>query len=178
MSAADTNVSARALALRLRRLIHDHSSRIGALLERLGVARADVDDVKQRIWLTALRWHERVEPGRERAFLFAVARREAGHLRRSYRRRAEVCDLDLDSLEGAAPAADELLNRRERRAQAEALLGALTTELREVFVPLESGESSSSELARALGIPIGTAKSRWRRARRECARHVRRARCE
>ncbi len=167
--------TARAARL-LAQLIRCHSSSIGAFLLRLGVPGADVDDVKQRVWLTALRWSARLQPGRERAFLFAVARREAGHTRRSYRRRAEVADIELDALQSAGPAADELVCRRERIRQAQAVLDAMTRDLRELFMALESGEATAAEVARAQRIPLGTAKSRWRRAREECSRCVRRAR--
>lgn len=166
-----------ALAARtLAQLIRCYSSSIAGLLQRLGVPSADVDDVKQRVWLTALRWSSRLQPGRERAFLFAVARREAGHARRSYRRRAEVGDIEPDALQSEQPDAHELLTRRERARQAQAVLQAMESELRELFVALESGEATAAEVARAQHIPLGTAKSRWRRAREECSRCVRRAR--
>lgn len=157
-------------ALLLAQLIRQHSSSLGALVQRLGVASADVDDVKQRVWLTASRWSTRLQPGRERAFLFAVARREASHALRTYRRRAEVGDIELDALQSGAPSADDIVSRRERVGQARVVLAAMDSGLRELFVALESGESTASAEARRLGIPLGTAKSRWRRARQECSR--------
>jgi RNA polymerase sigma factor (sigma-70 family) len=155
-------------ARRLAQLIECHSSSIDAFLRRQGVASADVDDVKQRVWLTALRWSARLKPGSERAFLFVVARREAGHARRSYRRRAEVGGVEFDTLQSEELLADEIVARRERLQQAHTVLEAMESELRDLFVALESREASARDVARELGIPLGTAKSRLRRARQEC----------
>jgi RNA polymerase sigma-70 factor (ECF subfamily) len=169
--ALETSSSERAL----NQLIRSHASSVGIFLQRLGVPSADVDDVKQRVWLTALRWSARLQPGRERAFLFAVARREAGHTRRTSLRRAEVDAVALDALPNDAPPADEIVARAERVRLALAVLAAMDEEQRELFVTLESGAATAGDVARGLGIPLGTAKSRWRRAREECRRIVRRA---
>lgn len=153
-------------ARQLAELIPRHSSSIAALLQRLGVLSADVDDVKQRVWLTALRWSTRLQPGSERAFLLQVARREAGHARRTYRRRAEVGGIELDALQSGAPSADEIVMRQQRRRQLNDMLAAMDGDLHDIFMALASGESTISDVARRLGIPVGTVKSRWRRARK------------
>jgi RNA polymerase sigma-70 factor (ECF subfamily) len=153
----------------LAQLIRCHSASIRALLHRLGVHDPDVDDVMQRVWLTALRWSTRLQPGRERAFLFTVARREAGHTRRTYRRRAEVSDVDIHALQSGSLPADEVLTQVQRAQQVEGALAAMDGDLRDIFVALASGKATSSDLAHRLGIPLGTVKSRWRRARRVLA---------
>jgi DNA-directed RNA polymerase specialized sigma24 family protein len=116
----------------LNELIRQHSSAIGALLERQGVARCDVDDARQRVWLTATRCIERIHPGSERAFLLSVARREASHVRRSCRRRSEVTGAEFDELAGEDLPSDALLERRESLEQACALLEEMDHDLRTI----------------------------------------------
>src|SRR4051812_16425864 len=59
-------------------------------LRRFGVRADDVEDAAQRVFLTAANRIEDITVGAERAFLYGVAIREAGHVRRSYRRRRET----------------------------------------------------------------------------------------
>jgi RNA polymerase sigma-70 factor, ECF subfamily len=152
----------------LEQLIQKYWSPIGLALERLGVARSDVDDVRQRVWLTLSRYMDKLQPGSERAFLFAVARREAGHTRRSYRRRAEVTRADFDEFVSSALAGEELVHRRQLLERAQAVLQEMEHDLRVVLVLAEVDEASAREVAARLDIPIGTVKSRLRRARADC----------
>ena len=157
--------SARAPALSLCELIERFSEPVGHLLRRLGVAQADLDDVRQRVWLVLARRLEQVQPGAERAFVMAVARREAGHLRRSYRRRSEVT-LGVEE-EGASPAlaGEEWVECRQRWERAAAVLAQMDQSLSTVLRLCELEGASARDVARLLDIPIGTAKSRLRRAR-------------
>jgi RNA polymerase sigma-70 factor (ECF subfamily) len=157
---------------RLDPLIRQHGKAIGAFLERLGVARADVDDARQRVWLTVVRCFERIHPGSERAFLFSVARREAGHVRRSRRRRCEVMETCFDELAGESVLSDERLERRQILEQACAVLEGMDQSLRTVLWLSEIDDATAQDIAGLLQIPIGTVKSRLRRARTECARRV------
>lgn len=83
----------------LRELVKRHSRAVGRHLERHGVAARDMDDPRQRVWRTIARHFDRIQQGRERAFLLAVARREAGHTRRTYRLRSETTEVEIDELE-------------------------------------------------------------------------------
>jgi len=134
-------------------------------MERLGVARCDVDDARQRVWLTALRHIERMRPGSEGAFLRMVARREAGHVRRTYRRRSEVPSAEFDELASAALPSDELVARRQQLEHAHDVLQNMDTELRRVLLLSEVDDASTRHIAGMLDIPLGTVKSRLRRAR-------------
>lgn len=78
-------------------------------------------------------------------------------MRRTYRRRSEV----------AAPPIDERIGQRQRLARVAAALGDMDDRLRDVLVMSELDEASSREIACALAIPVGTVKSRLRRAREE-----------
>jgi len=154
----------------LSQLIKAHAASVRSLLERLGVARGDSDDALQRVWLTVASALVRLHPGSERAFLFAVARSEAGHVRRTYRRRAEVTVAELDDVRSAVAHGEELVLRRERIKQAEAVLDAMDTRSRTVLLRFELGEESTHEIARSLGVPLGTVKSRLQRARAQALR--------
>jgi RNA polymerase sigma-70 factor, ECF subfamily len=156
----------------LTQLIRQHASSIGLLLERLGVARCDVDDARQRVWLTAARCIEQIRAGCEGAFLRSVARREAGHVRRSYRRRAEVMDGELEQLVCTAPLGDELILRRQRLEDAVAVFRDMDESLQLVLWLSEVNEMPTRAIAGLLSIPVGTVKSRLRRARIECSRRA------
>jgi RNA polymerase sigma-70 factor (ECF subfamily) len=156
-------------ALQLRRLVDEHFAFVWRCLQRVGTPEADIDDVLQRVFLTAARKLSDIQPGAERSFLFAVARREAGHLRRSYRRRGEVSqEAILDKSTGALRP-DELAGRQQALAFVSSVLEQMDEDLRMVFLLCDVEELSSIEAAEALGIPVGTVKSRLRRAREDFA---------
>src|SRR3954471_7434954 len=108
--------SARPAEARLRRMVGDHFDMIWRSLRRFGVREADIDDLIQRVFLTASRRLAEIRPGAERAFLFAVAIREAGHVRRSYRRRAEVSEEAIADKSTGKLRPDDLLGRSEALA--------------------------------------------------------------
>jgi RNA polymerase sigma-70 factor, ECF subfamily len=158
-----------AAAARLRTLVDQHFAFVWRCLHRVGTPEADIDDVLQRVFLTAARKLSSIQPDAERSFLFAVARREAGHLRRSHRRRGEVSqEAILDKSTGTLRP-DELAGRQQALAFVSAALEQMEEDLRMVFLLCDVEELSSSEAAEALGIPVGTVKSRLRRAREEFA---------
>lgn len=158
-----------AAAARLRVLVDQHFAFVWRCLQRVGTPEADIDDVLQRVFLTASRKLSEIRPGAERSFLFAVARREAGHLRRSHRRRGEVGqEAILDKSTGALRP-DELANRQQALAFVSSVLEEMEEELRMVFLLCDVEEMSSNEVSLALGIPVGTVKSRLRRAREDFA---------
>jgi RNA polymerase sigma-70 factor, ECF subfamily len=156
--------------LSLSDIIKLHSSAVSLSLRRMGVARDDVEDARQRVWLTAAQCIGRIRHGAERSFLMALARREAGHVRRSYRRRPPAGDTDVDTLAAGHVFGDEALERRRLVQEAEALLADLEQELRSVLWLGDVVEASAIEIAEQLEIPVGTAKSRLRRARAEALR--------
>jgi RNA polymerase sigma-70 factor, ECF subfamily len=159
-------------AARLNQLIRQYSSPVGALLGRLGLAKSDVDDARQQVWLTVARRIEKMHPGSERAFLFSIARREAGHVRRARRRRSEVLGTELDELAGASLPSDEVLERRQLLQRAWTVLREMDQSLSTVLWMSEVDDATSPELAKQLQIPLGTVKSRLRRARLDCARRA------
>lgn len=153
-------------------MVGDHFDFIWRSLRRHGVRDGDVDDLVQRVFLTAARRLGEIRYGAERAFLFAVAIREAGHLRRSYRRRGEVGTEALADRSTGAVRPDEWVGQRQRLAAIDAVLEEMDDDLRTVFVLFEVEEMPAHEIADLLGIPLGTAKSRLRRAREDFRQRV------
>jgi RNA polymerase sigma-70 factor (ECF subfamily) len=162
--------NANATTMALEQLIGKHSSSIAAFVHGMGVARSDIDDVCQRVWLTVSRSLSRIQSGAELAFMRAVARREAGHMRRTYQRRREVVQSEADPVACTGIASDELVARRQLLREADAVLRGLDESLRAVLVLSELNDASTTEMANLLGIPEGTVKSRLRRARAELTR--------
>jgi RNA polymerase sigma-70 factor (ECF subfamily) len=158
---------------RLRSMVDKYFAFIWRCLQRNGTPEADIDDVLQRVFLTASRRLAEIRPGAERSFLLAAAMREAGHVRRSYRRRGEVTPEALQDKSTGALRPDELAHRRRALERVSLLLDAMDDELRAVFVLCDVEELSSQEVSQALGIPVGTVKSRLRRARLDFAARAR-----
>ncbi len=154
---------------RFQRMVGDHFDFIWRSLRRLGAREGDVDDLTQKVFLTASAKLAQIRPGAERSFLFAVALREAGHARRSYRRRGEVGEEAIADKSTGSLRPDELAGRAEARAFIATVLDAMDDDLRVVFVLFELEEMSANEIAELLSIPVGTAKSRLRRAREDFA---------
>ncbi len=89
--------------------------------------------------------------------------------RRRKRRPSVSLEHGKDEL-GAEPAADELPDRmelKERAAQLNTALEALTEEHRAVLILREMEDCSYEEIAEMLDLPIGTVRSRLHRARME-----------
>jgi RNA polymerase sigma-70 factor (ECF subfamily) len=146
---------------------------IWRLLRRLGVSDASADDATQQGFCIAARKIDAIARGSERSFLFGTAVRVASDWRRSAQQRerpeaavAERCD--------PSPSPEELADKRIARALLDEILAAMPLDLRTVLVLFELEQMTKIEVAELLGVPVGTAASRLRRARAEFKAHVRR----
>lgn len=151
---------------RTRALLDAHFAFIWRLLRRLGVPENDVDDAAQRVFIVAARKLEAIAESSERSFLFGIAVRVASSLRRTQRRRCEVDDASLAALPDGQPAADETVARQEGVAILDGIIASMSDELRVVFVLCEIEEMTVPEVAALQEVPVGTAASRLRRARK------------
>jgi RNA polymerase sigma-70 factor (ECF subfamily) len=149
---------------------------IWRLLRRLGIPEASVDDATQQVFCVLSRRVDDVKAGSERSFLFGAALRVASDRRRSREFRdvpREATGEEMDP----APNPEELAERHERRALLQVILEALPMELRTVIILFELEQMTKVEVSELLGIPVGTAVSRLRRAREEfkvlAKRHLR-----
>jgi RNA polymerase sigma-70 factor (ECF subfamily) len=149
---------------------------VATLLRRLGVRPGDVEDVTQELFLTVHRRWADYDPARPvRPWLRAFAVRAAADYRQLARVRRERSDDTLDPTDEAAGADAQIEARDQRRAVMEAL-DALAPERRDVLVLVDLEESPVPEAAEALGVPLNTAYSRLREARKDFAAAVRRNR--
>lgn len=124
----------------------------------------EATDLVQRTFLACTEARDRFRGASSfRTFLFAIARNEL--LACFRRRRREVPDATGSSIADLAPSpSTELVRRLEHRV----LLDALRSIPIDLQIALELHyweEMSTTEIAEVLDVPVGTAKSRLRRAR-------------
>lgn len=162
-----------AAAVRFRALHDEHCSFVGRALRRLGAQEADVPDLSQRVFLTVFRRLPEFE-GRSTlpTWLLGICRRIASaHRRVAYRRRE--LSVTADELEAFHALADDpaaQMERAERRAAVDVLLGRLPPVQREVLSLVGLEGVPASRAAGLLGVSLGTVRSRLRLARRRVER--------
>jgi RNA polymerase sigma-70 factor (ECF subfamily) len=134
-------------------------------LQRLGVGPDDVEDVAHEVFLVLRRNWNDYDPARAlRPYLFGIAFRvAASHRRRVWR---EVPFAVVDSPDHA-PRPDQSLEADQARALVLAALQRVPPPRRAVLVMHDIDEISMQEVAATLAIPVFTAYSRLRKARRE-----------
>jgi RNA polymerase sigma-70 factor (ECF subfamily) len=150
-----------------RAFYDEHVALVWRTLFRLGVARADLPDAVQEVFLVAFRKLPEFE-GRSKISTWLVGigyrvasdRRQVAHVRREIgdgpALLARACD---------RPGPEQLAERRERIALLDELLAELRPEQREVFVMFELEEISGKEIAAIVEAPVKTVFSRLRLAR-------------
>jgi len=131
--------------------------------------RADAEDAVQETFLKLYRNRGWRNVGNERAFLARVAWRIAVDRRP---RQPRALSIDSDSGRAGAlekpspdPGPEKTLLLSDRQARIHAMIDALPEELRLPLVLSAGDELSSREIARVLGIPEGTVRTRLQRAR-------------
>jgi RNA polymerase sigma-70 factor (ECF subfamily) len=150
---------------RFIQLFRQYEQDVRRVCWRFGIHSGDVDDIVQRVFLIALAKIHLICSGSERSFLTTITAREAGHLRRTYGRRAEVDDRALDPRSSGATRLDEKLHQRRILEHATEVLEEMDVELSSAWLMYELQGLSCQEIARAQSVPVGTAKTRLRRAR-------------
>jgi RNA polymerase sigma-70 factor (ECF subfamily) len=153
---------------RLRAMVDAHFEFIWRSLRGLGVPPASVDDATQQVFWIAAQKLDAITVGSERAFLFSTARGVAANARRSRARSREAADdAILSALPDAAPNPEQAAQAAQAKRLLERVLAGMEEDTRTVFVLFELEGLTSVEIAELLGIPVGTAASRLRRAREE-----------
>jgi len=142
-------------------------------LRRLGVARADAEDMAHEVFLAVLEQLDSYDPSRPlKPWLFGFAFRIASHYRRKARRvNHEVHTVDSVVDRGDAP--DALLERERKRHLVQAALDEIDLDRRAVFVLHDIDGFTGREVARTLAIPLGTVYSRLRLAREDFSAKMR-----
>jgi RNA polymerase sigma-70 factor (ECF subfamily) len=144
-------------------------------VERLGVARRDVEDLVQEVFLTAYRKLSTFDASRPiRPWLFGISLRMASDFRELARHKREISETDglVDEKKGP----DEVLASQQASKLVFRALDTLDLGKRAVFVMHELHGHVMPDIADALNIPLGTAYSRLRAARTEFATSVERLR--
>ena len=152
-----------------RQLYRDESGRVARLVARYGVARADLDDVTQQVFLAAYRrLGEVAEVRNVRAWLGGIAVRTAADHRR-WRRVRRDNHWIVEGLyraepgQGSSPRRDLEQARLERRVLD--VLDRMSPKLRSVLVLCDIQELEPGRVAAILGLPRNTVRSRRRLAR-------------
>jgi len=162
-----------------RTVFEQHLDFVWRSVKRLGVREGDVRDQAQKVFLTAyLKLAQFQGRSQIRTWLFAICRRVASDYRRSAPLHREVT-MDTAALVLCAGTQDHRPNSGEsdERAQiADAILNKLPERQRLVFVLVELEEMGAQDIARLLGISVGTVRSRLRLARLAFSREVKRFR--
>lgn len=144
----------------------EHARFVWRTVRALGVPPAAVDDAVQDVFVVV---HEKLAtfcgPAKIQTWLFEIARRIASHYRRAAGR-----DGRSEPIEAATAAAEggtfEEAARNESAALVIAVLGELDDAKRELLVLVELEQVPVPEVAAYLGVPLNTAYSRLRLARR------------
>jgi RNA polymerase sigma-70 factor (ECF subfamily) len=135
------------------------------------VRRTDVDDVVSETFVTAFRARARYDRAYDdaRPWLLGIATNVLRHHHRSESRRltrlrafAQPPEADFDPAESVARAVDKA-SETDRVARA---LARLDDRYRDVLLLTASADLTYEEIARALGVPVGTVRSRLARGRR------------
>jgi RNA polymerase sigma-70 factor (ECF subfamily) len=146
-------------------------------LYRLGVRRADLEDLTHEVFVAVHRALADYDPARPlRPWLFGIAFRIASTHRRRAHHRREQPDERAGEAPDATPLADEQLAGEESRRLLLAALDALPIERRAVVVMHDLDGCSAPEIAGAIGVPLNTVYSRLRLGREQLGAAVKRLR--
>jgi RNA polymerase sigma-70 factor (ECF subfamily) len=151
----------------LQRLYEAELDYVWASLRRLGVPPSNIEDVCHDVFITAWRKlpdYDRARP--IRPWLFGIAYRVASdHRSRAYQQR-EVHDDDVDAAD-TAHGPHEHAEQAQARSLIARALEQIPLERRGVFVMHDIDGTAIPEVAETFGIPLNTAYSRLRLARRD-----------
>jgi RNA polymerase sigma-70 factor (ECF subfamily) len=146
------------------RLFEHFAPRVKAYALRLGAATDLADEIAQETMLTVWRKAALFDPARATAsaWIFAIAR----NLRVDAVRRARFVtyESEIPETESPEPGADMLIGAAELAGRLHLALAALPPEQSEVIRLSFFDDRPHAEIEHALGIPLGTVKSRLRLA--------------
>lgn len=155
---------------RIRVAFAQHFDCVWRYLRRLGLNEADADDGTQQAFLVFARKVDKVDAGKERAYLCRTAYRIAADMRKQAYRRHEVVTEDNDEQSDRESLNPEgLADQKGARQLLDKVLEQMPMDLRSVFVLYEIEELTVPQIAETLDVATGTVASRLRRARQKFA---------
>lgn len=155
-----------------------YQNRLYRFLLRLAHNAAEAEDLFQQTWLRVAQRHRQFNPRHSfESWLFTVARNLAiDHLRRTQPQSLDSVDDDraplVDRLPSPGPSALEALLVRERAERLLAALQRLPVPYREVLVLRFEEELKLEEIARIVGTPLSTVKTRLARGLHRLRGHL------
>jgi RNA polymerase sigma-70 factor (ECF subfamily) len=150
-------------------LFRRHAPFVANFLARMGVLRSDVDDLVQEVFLVAHRNGGYTPgPAKPTTYLASIAFRAATTHRRKRQTRSFVRSADeiVNSAGDERHSPERDADQRRQLILLDRALSALDPDKRAVFVMAEMHGESVVSIAEGLGIPVDTAYSRLRAARR------------
>ena len=148
-------------------LFREHGNYVARLLWQLGLAEQDIDDAVQDVFMVVHRRGGFI-PGTAKAttWLAEIAIRVArARRRRTNMRRMDPQEAVIAALEAPGPNPDEAAAHAQSLARVQQALQTLDADRRAVFVLADIFGESCEDIARSLGIAVGTVYSRLNRAR-------------
>ena len=134
-------------------------------LRRLGTSPSEVEDLAQEVFLALRRSWAEYDPSRPlRPYLFGIAFRLASA---HYRKHNREVVFGVVEISDAGPGPDETLQKKQVRAMVLCALEKIPLQRRAVLVMHELDDVSIRDIASVLDIPLFTAYSRLRKARKE-----------
>ncbi|QDV05109.1 ECF RNA polymerase sigma-E factor [Planctomycetes bacterium Poly30] len=152
----------------LEALFEAHRTGLAGAVRGILGPRADVEEVLQDAFLAA--WCAERAGTRAASpvgWIFVLTMNQARTVRRKVRRRRvslELDEVDEVSLTSKRARPEAVVAAREEQGAAQAAIHALPERQKEVFLLRVSGGLAFQEVATALDIPVGTAKTRMRLA--------------
>lgn len=146
-------------------LYRAHADFVWRAVLRLGIPEAQAEDATHEVFLVVRRkLPEFRGDAAPTTWLYAIARGVCANLRRAHVRAERR--LELAPAPGPAPDPEDAATRSNAAALVERFLATLPEEQREVFVLSDIEGMPGPDVAAALRIPLGTAYSRLRLARK------------
>lgn len=136
------------------------------------VDRAEVDDVMAEVFAVAWRKIETVEAGKERAWLYSIARNVIRNQWRSATRRRRLQSRVQRFRDDETPHLETIVVQRARDEAVIDAVQRLSERDREVLILSAWDDLSGPEIAEVLGISVAGAQQRLHRAKRRLARRL------
>ena len=147
-------------------IARNHGRFLYTVAYRLSGDAHDAEDLVQEVLLRVRRGLETYRPGSLEGWLSRIATNVyLDQVRRQGRRPLEVLSDDTERALPPAETVDEALAARDIPADVQAALAGLPPEYRAAVVLCDVVGLSYAEIGEALGVPIGTVRSRVHRAR-------------